>query len=154
MQNFKIASLKILDNIFIVLLSLQLFLLITFYFLVENNFVTAHQEFENIVRIIIMIINALVIIVPRVLYSIIIRKPAITKKTNEKIKRYSIFILFRMLLITVANVINLTAFLLTHNYIYLLIFVIILILFFIYRPLIKNIIKEFNFNLIEKNSAG
>ena len=154
MQNFKIASLKILDNIFIVLLSLQLFLLITFYFLVENNFVTAHQEFENIVRIIIMIINALVIIVPQVLYSIIIRKPAITKKSNEKIKKYSIFILFRMLLITVANVINLTAFLLTHNYIYLLIFVIILILFFIYRPLIKNIIKEFNFNLIEKNSAG
>ena len=154
MQNFKIASLKILDNIFIVLLSLQLFLLITFYFLVENNFVTAHQEFENIVRIIIMIINALVIIVPQVLYSIIIRKPAITKKSNKKIKKYSIFILFRMLLITVANVINLTAFLLTHNYIYLLIFVIILILFFIYRPLIKNIIKEFNFNLIEKNSAG
>ncbi len=154
MHNLKISSLKILDNIFIVLLSLQLFFLITFYFLVENNFVTAHKEFENIARIIVMIINAFVIIVPRVLYFRIIRKPAISKKPNEKIKKYSNFILFRMLLITIANVINLTAFLLTHNYIYLLIFGIILILFFIYRPLIKNIIKEFNFNSVEKNSIG
>lgn len=142
---------KTLDSVFITLLTSQIILCITFYFIKTNNLIENIFLSSDYVKISIVILNFSSIFIAKFIYSLSVKRIASTDSLDEKVNKFRIFSIIRLAILESVNMINLIAFLVVGENIFLLIFAIMLALFFIYRPLPQNFIRDFNLSESEKN---
>jgi hypothetical protein len=140
------SKLKKLDNIFIVLLSVQIFLVITSLFIITNQAADFSHYFSNQIRIIIMITTLSAMIILRVYYNTSIMKIRDTENVEKQIEGFFNININRMAILETISLINLITFLITYQYVFIVISGILFILFMIYRPTEK----VFNLELISK----
>ena len=128
------AIFKKLDNIFIVLLSSQLFLIITSFFIVTNTYSITVSSSGNELRLAIMIITLSAVVIVRGYYSSSISKIKLLPTLDEKIEAFYTVSINRMSVTETLSLINLITFLITAQYVFIIISIILFILFIIYRP--------------------
>ncbi|MDZ7764892.1 MAG: hypothetical protein U5K00_10745 [Melioribacteraceae bacterium] len=132
-MNTFVRSFKTLDIIFNTLLLTQLIIGFLFYYLNSANTIEPVLSEVVFLPLIVLGINTTVILFTKYLFT---KRNKIDKKLNleEKVHSYRSLSLLLMTMIEGVNVINLVIFLLSGSTIYLLVAVLILILYFVYRP--------------------
>lgn len=128
------TNFKKLDLIFSVLLLGQLIFAITALYLVSNElFEAGILTFENAV-IIAMVSNALSVLGARLLNTLFLRKIRESVDIGRKIHVFSTKSIIILAILEFQNIINIVMYLLTSEYVFLLVAILIFILHFVYRP--------------------
>lgn len=132
-MNKLIGSFKTLDLIFNSLLVTQLIIGFIFYYLTSTQTIEPILSEVVFLPLIVLGINTTVILFAKYIFT---KRNKIDKKLTlkEKVYSYKSLSLLLMTMIEGVNVINLVVFLLSGSTIYLLVAVLILILYFVYRP--------------------
>ena len=138
---------KKLDNIFILLLASQLFLILTSIFLITNQMQIFSVYISNEIKIAVMVITLSTVILLRFYYNSSISKIKNLKKETEKEQKFYDLNLNRMSLTEAINLLNLIIFLISGEYTFVLISIILFILFIVYRPTQKSFLHEMNKSL-------
>ena len=140
-ENLIMKARQSLNNYFVMIFSIQLILIVIVLLLASKKIFSLEIATDQEIKIFIMLYNfALVIAIKSVEKKIKSRlnNPTDFKTKLDEYKKGTIIIIFVFLL---ANVFNLAAFLITIDYIYIVIFTIIFLLNFAYRPT-KNIMES------------
>ncbi|HET56541.1 MAG TPA: hypothetical protein ENN33_15195 [Ignavibacteria bacterium] len=124
---------KLLEIIFVAFLASQVLLAFLFYILLDMGIVQYdYFDFEYL-PIILLVINTMSILSAKYLFTV--RKQIeINLTLEEKFAKYRTFSLLIMGILDFTNIINLVFYLLTGSQTYLLVSILILILFTVYRP--------------------
>lgn len=146
------STFKVLDSVFIGLFSFQIFLGFTSLFISSNNILPDFNITLSTPFHLTIIINITVIVFVKVLTKLISNKSQLSKVFWEKIRIFKSFSIIRLLLLLLLNLLNISIYLLFSENIILLNFVIILILFYVYRPLLKLFAHETQLTESEKSS--
>jgi uncharacterized integral membrane protein len=136
------AIFKKLDNIFIVLLSSQLFLIITSFFITSNSSSLIVSYEGNELRLAIMIITLSAVVIVRGYYNSSLSKIKSMPTLDEKVEAYYSLNINRMSVTEILSLINLITFLITAQYVFIIISAILFLLFIIYRPTKKTFKSE------------
>ena len=136
------SSFKKLDNFFLVLLSSQLFLIITSLFIVSNQSENSAQYLSNNFRIVIMVVTLSAVLIVRVYYNVSIIKFRNADSIEKQSSEFYNLNINRMAILETISLINLIAFLVTYQFVFLIICGILFILFIIYRPTEKSFNSE------------
>ena len=150
MNEIQKSQFKSLDFIFISFLSSQLLAVFTIYFIKSNNFQFNFEIDSNFIKIVVMLLNITAIILSKTFYSILIKRIKVDESLDKKITSFRTVSIFRLSFVESVNLINVLAYLFTGDYLILIIFFIMLILFFTYRPTTRLLIKDFNLSNDEK----
>lgn len=126
-------SFKTLEIIFITVLSMQIFIAFALYFLHDMNIIqTDFTNFEYL-PLIVLIINTTSILSAK--YFFTARNRIDVKfSINEKIDKYRSNSLLIIAVLDFVNIVNIIIYFLTGSGIYLLVALLVLILFIVYRP--------------------
>lgn len=124
---------KTLDIIFNSLMLTQLVIGFIFYYMISNNLIETILSEVVLLPLIVLVINTTVILFAKYLFT---KRNKIDKKLTleEKVYSYRSLSLLIMIMIEGVNIINLVIFLLSGSTIYLLVAILILILYFVYKP--------------------
>lgn len=141
---------KRLDGIFIAFLAIQLITALTSYFLLRNGITGTVEISSAMLNISVMLINALVIIGSRVVIRPYRVKALHTRVLEEKTSCFFNYGVIRAALLFLLNMVNITSFLITGEYIYLIIAALIFLLFLNYRPTRSFMVREFGLNSVEE----
>ena len=136
------SSLKKLDNYFLLLLSSQLFLIITSLFIVTNQSENSAQYLSDNVRIVIMVVTLSAVLILRVFYNVSIIKLRSAESIEKQSSEFYNLHINRMAILETISLINLMAFLISFQIVFLIICGILLILFIVYRPTEKSFNSE------------
>ena len=136
------SNFKKLDNYFIILLASQLFLIITSLFIVSNQSENSSQYLSNNVRIVIMVVTLSAVLILRVYYNVSIIKLRNAESIEKQSSEFYNLNINRMAILETISLINLIAFLITYQFVFLIICGILFILFIIYRPTEKSFNSE------------
>lgn len=132
-----------LDFIFTLLLSSQIFLALTAVFLLSNDVLSMGELPGPAIKILTMSLNSIFILGLRLTVhkkrQLSDRKSAAEELKNSYVRRSII----SMVLLELLNLFNLAAFILTEDYMILIIFALIFMLFLLYRPSKNSFIKEY-----------
>lgn len=126
-------SFKQLDLIFTAVLAAQILLALAFFILRDQNIVAPSLlEFEYL-PIVVLIINTSTILFAKYFFT---ARNKIDKKIGlqEKFDKYKALSFIIILILDFANIINLTIYLLSGAQVYLLVSLLVLILYIVYRP--------------------
>jgi hypothetical protein len=132
------SNFKTLENYFIILLASQLFLIITSLFIVSNQSENSSQYLSNNVRIVIMVVTLSAVLILRVYYNVSIIKLRNAESIEKQSSEFYNLNINRMAILETISLINLIAFLITYQFVFLIICGILFILFIIYRPTEKS----------------
>ncbi|NOG97950.1 MAG: hypothetical protein HND52_08300 [Ignavibacteriae bacterium] len=143
-NSLQTAIFKKLDNIFIILLSSQLFLIITSFFIASNNYSVTASNVGNELRLAIMIITLTAVVIVRGYYNSTISKIKLMPTLDEKIDAFYAASINRLAVTEILSLINLITFLTTTQYVFIIISIILFILFIVYRPTEKVFESELN----------
>lgn len=146
----KYGTIKFLENFFLAILWFQFFAGLTAVFLIRDKFAGLQIANENEIKVFIMLLNLAFIITVKSIEKRSKGRINSEKDLNEKFREYKSSRIGLIIIFLVINLINLSAFLIEQKYIYLIIFAVILVLFFAYKPGIKAFINSFNLSLEEK----
>jgi len=149
-KNTIIKQFKYLDTIFIVMLGSQIILGVTAIFIQSNNYFPPISISDETIRIIIMAANLGLILLMKFYYSKSIAGAIETNSMNERMQKFSSLNIVRCALLKTINLLNLIAFMITGKYVYLVIFIIVLGLFFVYRSSRKIFITDFKLTGVEE----
>lgn len=126
-------SFKVLEIIFIVFLASQILLALLFYILLDMGIVQFEDFDFEYLPIFLLVINTMCILLAKYIFTI--RKQIdINLTLEEKFAKYRNFSLLIITILDFANIVNLVFYLLTGSQTYLLVAILILILFTVYRP--------------------
>lgn len=132
-MNRIIKSFKTLDIIFISILSMQIILALIFYFLRDMKLVKFESLDFEYLPIVVLVINTTVILFAKYIFT---ARNRIDQKLSldGKLQIYKNYSLLLIAILDFLNVVNIVIFLLTGKQIYLLVALLILILYIVYRP--------------------
>lgn len=133
---------KKLDNFFIGVLSFQLFAGITVYFLTRNELTLPYNIDDKTVSLTVIVVVSLAIIIIKFLTHNAKQNNGVSEEW--RISLFTKLTLVRLSLLTLSNMIVIILFNLSADYLLLLIYLILIILLFAYRPLPKKFEDEFN----------
>ncbi len=134
-------SFRSLDIIFNSVLVVQLIIGFIFYYLVNNaSFNPVLAEFKFL-PLVVLAVNTIAILSAKFLFA---KRSKIDKKLSidEKVRLYKSHSIVIIALIDAVNIFNLVIFLLNGSTIYLIVAVLILILYFVYRPSAEKFAKD------------
>ncbi len=121
-KNTHLNTLGVLNIIFIVIFLSQIIFLAITIFLYYNDSLTAQSNISDFVKTIVMLSVLGIVIIAKILYGKAISKIDMKTSLDQKINTYRTKSILRLALLGAANFIILVAFILTAEYIYLLIF--------------------------------
>ncbi len=136
-DNFK-YNFKKLDNFFLILLASQLFLIVTSLFIVSNQSENSAQYLSNNFRITIMVVTLSAVLILRVYYNVSIIKFQKIESIEKQVNEFYTLNINRMAILETISLINLIAFLISFQLVFLIICGILFVLFIVYRPTKKS----------------
>jgi hypothetical protein len=131
---------KSLDIVFIAMLGGQILFMLVSYFLVREGKIGESQDSASELKIISIIVTIGLVISSKFIAGIILRQTG--DNIEKNLALYRNLTLLRLALVEAAVLINIIVFMLIHAYLYLLIALLLLVLFFAYRPSKVGMIKE------------
>lgn len=131
---------KLLDLLFITLLAFQILLAVLFYILRDMQIVEFSFFDYEYFPIVLLIINTTCILFAKYLFTAR-NQIDIKLNINQKVTKYRNLSLIIIVVLDSANVINLVFFFLTGSQTYLLVAILVLILYTVYRPVKENFIN-------------
>ena len=146
----KYNIIKFLENLYLAILWFQFFAGLTAVFLIKDKFAGLQIAGENEIKVFIMLLNLAFIFTVKSIERRSKDRINSEKDLNEKLREYKSSRIGLIAIFLIINLANLSAFLIEQKNIYLIIFTVILILFFAYKPGIKAFINSFNLSLEEK----
>jgi len=126
-------SFKQLDLIFIAVLSSQIMMALIFYILQDMEIITFTLLKFEYLPIVILIVNTTAILLAKYFFT---ARNKIDKKLQitEKISKYKNLSLIIIVILDFINMINIVIYFLSNSQVYLLVAVLVLILYIVYRP--------------------
>lgn len=131
---------KLLELIFIILFAFQLLLALFFYFLRDMQIIEFDFFDYEYLPIILLIINTTCILFAKYIFTAR-NQIDIKLSINQKLTKYRDLSLIKIVILDFANVTNLIFFLLTGSQTYLLVAILVLILYTVYRPVKEKFIN-------------
>jgi len=131
---------KLLEQIFIILFAFQLLLALFFYFLRDMQIIEFDFFDYEYLPIILLIINTTCILFAKYIFTAR-NQIDIKLSINQKLTKYRDLSLIIIVILDFANVTNLIFFLLTGSQTYLLVAILVLILYTVYRPVKEKFIN-------------
>ncbi len=136
-------KLKQLDAIYIFLLADQLLLFVIAYILLRNDLFNFNAQYASQIKIFIMLANAVVIIINRLL-TMVITKRAADSELEAKFGAFRKLSLLKISLVNAVNIGNTIAFLVVGDYVLAAVFGIMFILYLGARPTAKAFVRDFH----------
>ena len=136
-----------MDNLFIFLIAIQVFLAVTAYFVVAHNYLSPWDSFQNPLRLMVILSNTIALVASRFAFRFFMKNKNPNAALSVKTEQFKNLTVVRFGLLTIDNLINITVFVFSQSYVILLIVLVILVLFIAYRPLPKLFNKEYDENL-------
>lgn len=126
-------SFKWLETVFIAVLSMQIFIALILYFLRDMNIAKFDILTFEYLPIVVLILNTTSILFAKYIFT---ARNNIDKKLSfdEKIVRYKNYSILLIAVLDFVNIINILIFFLSGKQIYLLVALLVLILYIVYRP--------------------
>ncbi len=131
---------KLLELIFIILFAFQLLLALFFYILHDMQIIEFDFFDYEYLPIILLIINTTCILFAKYIFTAR-NQIDIKLSINQKLTKYRYLSLIIIVILDFANVTNLIFFLLTGSQTYLLVAILVLILYTVYRPVKEKFIN-------------
>lgn len=124
---------RVIELIFYSILSIKMFLAVTFYYLRSNNIISMEDIDFEYLPLLVLMINTLFILSAKYFFTAR-NKIDIKLPVETKIQKYRLNTILIVVLLDTAFLINLMIYLLNGSQIYLLVGILVLILFIVYRP--------------------
>lgn len=142
---------KKLDNLFLILISGQIFAgLVLFYFVMNKNTVPDDHLIYTL-KIFIVSFNIASFISIKLAYKKSCREINASASFEEKVRHYRAINMMRMLLMASSNIINLAVYFLAGTHLFLIVLGLMFLLSVYYRPSRTNFVKEYDLTEIQKN---
>lgn len=143
-QNSNYAKFKLtLKLLFITMLGAQILYLLIGLFIIQAGEFEEINGVNNIFMFIIPLIDTTIIFAIKFIYERSLRDRNKNISLDSKIKSYQINNTIKLALLEGANIINISAMIITANYFYAALFIIIAALFLLNRPTIEKFIMEY-----------
>lgn len=122
-----------IDIVFNSILMGQLLLGFIFYYLIDSKTIEPFLTEFQFLPLVVLIVNTIFILTVKYIFT---KRVKIDKKLSieEKLSRYKSLSIIIIVLLDIANIFNLLIYLFSGSSIYLIVAVLVLILYFIYRP--------------------
>lgn len=142
---------KQLKIIFIALASGQIIYFLTASVLLMNEIVETNKEYSTVMGFVVPILVVLMVVASKLLYNYLINSKQQDTSQAEKINIYRTGNITRFALIEGANLISITAYLITGDFLYTGLFVIVIGIFFINYPSKEKFMAEFGLSSLDDN---
>lgn len=143
-QNSNYSKLRLtLNFLFITLLGAQVMYLLVGLFIIQSGDFKEINGVNNIFMFIIPLIDTAIIFAIKFIYEKGLRDRDKKMSLDSKIKSYQINNIIKLALLEGANIMNTSAMIITANYFYAALFIIIAALFLLNRPTIEKFIMEY-----------
>lgn len=142
---------KQLKIIFIALASGQIIYFLTASVLLMNEIVETNKEYSTVMGFVVPILVVLMVVASKLLYNYLINSKQQDTSQAEKINIYRTGNITRFALIEGANLISITAYLITGDFLYAGLFVIVIGIFFINYPSKEKFMAEFGLSSLDDN---
>ncbi len=136
-------KLKQLDTIYIILLADQLLLFVTAYILIRNELFNFSAQYSSQIKIAIMLGNAFVIIINRILTAYITKQGQGYPALEQKFNSFRKLSLLKIAILNSVNILNTIAFLIVGEFLLAIVFGIMFLLYLGSRPTAKAFIRDF-----------
>lgn len=144
-------SFKQLKIIFIALASGQLIYLLIASILLMNDMVETNRDFSTVLGFVVPILVVIMAAASKLVYNYLINSKLESSSQAEKINVYRTGNIIRYTLIEGANLISITSYLITGDFLYAGLFVIVMGIFFINYPSKEKFITEFGLSSLDDN---
>jgi hypothetical protein len=129
--------------LFSALLVAQLIYLLAGLLIIKSNNFEGMTNLNTIFMFIVPVINASVILAAKFIYGKSLLNLDSTQSLNYKLKLYQTNNIIKLALLEGANIINISAMIITGNYFFGAFFVIVFILFFLNKPTVEKFVMEY-----------
>lgn len=144
-------SFKQLKIIFIALASGQLIYLLIASILLMNDMVGTNRDFSTVLGFVVPILVVIMAAASKLVYNYLINSKLESSSQAEKINVYRTGNIIRYTLIEGANLISITSYLITGDFLYAGLFVIVMGIFFINYPSKEKFMAEFGLSSLDDN---
>ncbi len=133
------------------LISGQFIFSIISYYLVENKLTETDQTIDGIFKILVPVVGIISMFVSRKLYNSKVSAYKESKELMQKLNFYLNSKIIQWAMLEGAGLLSLVAFLITGNYFYVIIFLLIIGFFILTRPSKENFFNDFRVSGSDKN---
>ncbi len=145
-------SIKQLKIIFFALAAGQISYFIVTLILMQSEMVTLNKDFSTVGGFIVPVIVIILVVASRLFYNRLINSKADGTSEEEKLLTYRTGSILKFALLEGANFLSITFYLLTGDFLYAAMFVIIIAIFFANFPSRERFISEFRLSSYEDQS--
>ena len=136
-----------LKNLFKFLTFVQLLYLIVVTIIILLEILKPLDNLQDVFLIAVIFSNFFTYLALRLIYGYFMRNKNPDVKLKDKTEQFQYLAVFRLGVIFIDNLLNITVFLFSQSFIILIIIFIAFILFFTYKPSVKSFNKNYNENL-------
>lgn len=138
--------LSVLNILFLTLMAGQFLYLAIGLFIIQASDSQLFSNMNSIIFYTVLIMNVFIIFTSKFIYNKNVTKFDKQSALENKIKSYQINNLIFLTLLEIANIINISALIITTNYFFVVLFLIVIGLFFINRPTKEKVIMQYELN--------
>lgn len=138
--------LSVLNILFLTLMAGQFLYLAIGLFIIQTSDNQLFSNINNTILFTVLIMNVFIIFTSKFIYNKNVTKFDKQLALENKIQSYQINSLIFLALLEIANIINVSALIITTNYFFALLFLIIIGLFFINKPTKEKFIMQYELN--------
>lgn len=136
--------------IFYALLSGQIIFLLISLYLVSANLIETNSELSLIFIItLLFFLSPLLIVGPMIYRKLISRQYDNIKTLEQKLILYRQGMIIKLAMVEGASIFSIVCFLITGNYLFIIISILLISLFFLHRPSLEKFTADFNISLSE-----